>query len=160
MRKLFTILSSTAYLAVTRVTLAADFEGGGGGGTLPTGGGSGGSGFQPTGGGGGISPVGDTGDFTLPNPLQTNSIVELIDRVIFYLTIIASPILAIMIIWGAFQILTAGGDPGKVRTGKQTILYAAVGFGIILLARGLIAILQQLLGVEQRPDITSENFTF
>jgi len=91
------------------------------------------------------------------NPLKTTSITALLDRVIGYLMVIASPIVAIMVIVGAFQILTAGGDPEKFKTGKKTILYAVIGFAIVLLARGLIAILHQLLGVQQEATIPTQS---
>ena len=106
----------------------------------------GGSGDCPTG-------TGQGGEFCLPNPLRTTSFVDLVNRLIGYLMLLASPIVAIMVIYGGFQILTAAGDPEKFKNGRQTILYAVIGFAVILLAKAIIAILKQLLGVEGTPNI-------
>lgn len=88
--------------------------------------------------------------FELPNPLGTTSITGLLKDIIDALTIfIAPPIAVLMIIIGAFQMLSAGGDPEKFKTGKKTILYAAIGFAILLLARLIIGLVQEILGVRQ-----------
>ena len=51
-----------------------------------------------------------------------------------------------MVIYGGFQILTAGGTPEKFTTGRKTILYAVIGYGIIIISKGVTLILKQLLG--------------
>lgn len=96
---------------------------------------------------GGGSPGG--GEF-LPNPLgQGTDIYDLLNRIAFnYLLPIAAPIAVIMIIYGAFQILTAAGDVEKVKTGRKTIIYAAVGLGIVLLSTGIVAIIKEILGAK------------
>ncbi len=82
----------------------------------------------------------------LQNPLKVSSIPDLIYAVIDWFVIAVGPAIAVvMIIYGGFQILTAGGDPKKFETGKQIILYAVVGYGIILLAEGVVLIIQKLL---------------
>lgn len=82
----------------------------------------------------------------LGNPLGADSIPELIYAIIDWFVIAIGPAIAVvMIIYGGFQILTAGGDPKKFETGKQSILYAVVGYGIILLAEGVVLIIQKLL---------------
>ena len=62
----------------------------------------------------------DGGTHDLPNPLGSGTISDLINRIIDALVKnIAPPILTIMVIYAAFQILTAGGDPEKFKTGKK-----------------------------------------
>ncbi len=90
---------------------------------------------QGTSGGGGI---------TLPNPLGCNDLQCVTGNIIKALQAISIPIVTIMVIWGAFQILTAGGDEEKLRTGRKTITYAAIGFGLVLLASGFSLIIQDL----------------
>lgn len=85
-------------------------------------------------------------NFSLPRLTKASSIEQLLSGVAGFLLTIAVPIATIMIIVGAFQILTSGGNPEKVITGKKTIVYAAVGIAIIALFRVLMAILAQLLG--------------
>jgi len=63
---------------------------------------------------------------------------------IFY---ILMAIVAIMVIWGAFNIVTAGGDPSKVSTGRNFIVYAMVGFALALLSKAIPSIAQAVLGM-------------
>ena len=82
------------------------------------------------------------------NPLQYNTFGELIDKImnfIFVLAVFAAPL---VIIVGALQLLTSGGDPKKIGAGKNMITSALIGLAIILLARGLIAMIQQAIGVQ------------
>ncbi len=91
---------------------------------------------------------GEGGEFELPNPLQTTSVADLLARIINFLIIyIGPPIFTLMILYGAFQILTAGGDPEKFKTGKKTILYAVIGYAILLVAGGVGFLIKQLLEV-------------
>lgn len=94
-------------------------------------------------------PPGNTSDsFELPNPLGVTSIGGLIARIMNALYFVIPPIAVLMVIIGAFQILTAGGDPAKFKTGKQTITYAVIGIAIFLLADLLIGLVTELLGAE------------
>ena len=96
----------------------------------------------------------DTGgatNFPIPNPLSCGSDPEhpglegCVRSVIRSLLILATPIVAVMVIIWGYQILTAGGDPEKFSKGKKTILYAAAGFAVILLANGVVLIIQDVL---------------
>ncbi len=58
----------------------------------------------------------------------------------FALTIVMA-IMPFIILYGAYQIMTAGGDPKQFQTGGKTILYASVGFIVALLAKNLVSIL-------------------
>jgi predicted small integral membrane protein len=86
-----------------------------------------------------------TGGIKLENPLKSTSIIEIINNVLNWLIIYSIPILAIMILIGGFQILTAREDPGKVANGRKTIMYAVVGFTIILISKGVALILINII---------------
>lgn len=92
-------------------------------------------------------PVGpDEGlSFSLKNPLEFDSIEELLDKIAGFLFRISIPLLAIMIIIGAFYLMTAGGNEDKIKTGKKTITWAVIGFVIILLAASIAALIKNLL---------------
>ena len=83
-------------------------------------------------------------DVTIPNPLQANTFKELIEDISNFLFNIALALAPIMIIIGAFYFVTSAGDPAKITTGKQVILYTLIGLLIIFLSKGLIALLQKL----------------
>ena len=81
------------------------------------------------------------------NPLGTTNIFTILQKIISYLIMIGAPILAIMVIYGGYLILTAGDDPEKVKGGKNTILYATIGYIIIICSYGIIYIVKEVLGV-------------
>ncbi len=58
----------------------------------------------------------------------------------FALTVVMA-IMPFIIMYGAYQIITAGGDPKQFQTGGKTILYASIGFIVALLAKNLVSIL-------------------
>jgi len=81
------------------------------------------------------------------NPLEYETFGELIDAIIdfiFYVAVVVAPLMAII---GAFYLLTAGGDPKKIGTGKNIIIYTLIGLAIVMLARGLIAMIESIIGV-------------
>ncbi len=85
--------------------------------------------------------------FVLRNPLQVNSIEEIIAAIsnyIFYISIVGAP-LGILI--GAFMILFSAGDPGKVDKGRKIILWTVVGFAIILFSRGILSVIKSVLAI-------------
>lgn len=82
---------------------------------------------------------------TLPNPLGIYDLNDFLNKIFEALTIIAVPIVTAMVLWGAFKIITSAGDPGKVKEGWRAILWASVGFGLLLLANGAVDILKSLL---------------
>ncbi len=94
-----------------------------------------------SGGGGGVAPI------TLKNPLGSNSIIQIISNILDYLIYISVPILAIMVLLGGFQILTARDAADKVKKGMDTIKYAALGFAVILISKGIALILLKFLSV-------------
>lgn len=81
----------------------------------------------------------------LTNPLGTTDIFTILQRIIGYLIKIGAPILAIMVIYGGYLILTAGDKPEDVKKGKDTILYATIGYIIIICSWGIIYIVGQVL---------------
>ena len=83
---------------------------------------------------------------TLPNPLSANSFQAVVARVSNFLLLIAIPLTAIMALVGGFQMITAGGDPEKFSTGRKTLMYAAIGFAVVLITGGVASIIQNLLG--------------
>ncbi len=89
---------------------------------------------------------GKPGTIKLDNPLGTDSIIKIISNILDWLIIYSIPILALMILIGGFQILTAKDSPEKVKSGRQTIMYAVIGFVIILISKGIALILLNIIG--------------
>lgn len=103
----------------------------------------------------GSSDIGNTGfsnvsgrggSFRINNPLGgINTIQELVNRLINALIILATPIVVIMVLWGGFYVMTSAGESARYTKGGKIILYAAVGYGILLLAKGATAIIESII---------------
>lgn len=85
------------------------------------------------------------GGTKLTNPLGCETIPCVGQRIVRGLFSIATPIVVIMVLVGAFQLLTAGGNPERISKGRKTILYAVVGYAIVLVAQGLAFIIEEIL---------------
>ena len=58
---------------------------------------------------------------------------------------VAIPLCTIMALVGAFQMMTSGGNPEKASQGRKTLMYAAIGFAVALIASGITGIIQSIL---------------
>ena len=92
---------------------------------------------------------GDTGggSITLLNPLGQQSFAGIVQAILAALFTLSIPIVAIMVMVGGYQILTAVGDEERLKTGRRTITYAVIGFAVILLANGVVSLIRSLLNV-------------
>lgn len=99
---------------------------------------------------GSLSPIATAfaASIDLPNPLGCAGGADfmhcVVTPVINFLFVLAVPICAIMVLWGGFQMMTSAGDPEKFSSGRQTIVYAAVGFLVVLLANSVATIIQNM----------------
>lgn len=87
-----------------------------------------------------------TGQVCVCNPLNAPDFDTIVNNLIDFIFKISIILVPLMIIVGAFLIMTAAGDPKKVGTGKNMIIYTLVGFTIVLLAKGILNVIKQLLG--------------
>jgi len=62
----------------------------------------------------------------------------------FFAVLVAVAVLLAII--GAFNILTAGGSPEKVNTGRNYIMFAAIGLAIAFIARAVPSIVKAIMG--------------
>ena len=94
-------------------------------------------------------PIGTGGGpITLVNPLACDTLVCIGQAILTAIYAISIPIVAIMVIVGGFQILTAAGDPEKFQTGRKTITYAVIGFAVIIISFSVVQLIQSILGVK------------
>lgn len=87
-----------------------------------------------------------TSFFRIKNPLAATSFPEFIDSLldfVFYLSIAVVPV---MLIIGAFNIMTSMGESRKYNRGKDIILYSLLGIAIIFLAKGLVVLIKSIIG--------------
>ncbi len=81
------------------------------------------------------------------NPFGTdcNNILCVVAGIIRLLRIISTPLVVLVILYGAFKILMAGTNPNNLKEGKEIITWAIVGYIIILAAGGLTLLIQSLV---------------
>ena len=83
---------------------------------------------------------------TLPDPLGGQSFQDVTKNIAGFLyTDIAIPLCVIMALVGAFQLMTSAGDPEKTSRGRKTLMYAAVGFAVVLISGGLALLIQNVM---------------
>jgi magnesium-transporting ATPase (P-type) len=82
------------------------------------------------------------------NPLKAPDFETLINNIINFIFYIALAIAPLAVVTGAFNILTSGGDPKKVETGKNIIIYALVGLIVVMLAKGIVTVIRNMLGLK------------
>lgn len=73
------------------------------------------------------------------------SLETYLDRAQGYLFAFALVVAVIMILWAGIDFITSGGDPKKVTVAKNKIKNALIGVVVILLAKGIILVLQDIL---------------
>ena len=80
------------------------------------------------------------------NPLDTDTFEELINNIINFIFIFALAFAPLMFIVAGFYFITAAGDPEKIKTAKTIIWYTLIGLVIVLLAKGIIKVIEQIFG--------------
>ena len=83
----------------------------------------------------------------IENPLEAESFEEIIDNIIDFIFTIAIVVTPLMVIWAAFLFVTSAGNIDQVNQAKRIIIYTLTGLAIVLLAKGFVAIMKQLLEV-------------
>ncbi len=91
-------------------------------------------------------PTPDTIEISIPNPLKADSVEKVVSSIGNYLIGISAAVLTVMVLWGAFQFMTSGGNEERVSKGKKTIYWAVLGFIVLLIAGGLASLVADILG--------------
>jgi len=93
-------------------------------------------------------PAGALADvIEIRDPLGNATFEQIIDRLIDFIFKIAIVLVPLMIIIGAVMFVTSAGNVARVDQAKRIILWTVVGFAIVLLAKGILALIEQLLGI-------------
>ena len=80
------------------------------------------------------------------NPLQTTNFTGIINNILTLLFNFAIILAPIMVVIAGVLFVMAAGDPAKISKAKQMLIWTVVGLGTIILARGLIAVIQGIIG--------------
>lgn len=78
---------------------------------------------------------------------------EIVSGLLPYLVVFAGLLLLLYLLYGGFQLMTSGGDPKKIETGKGIITTALIGFTIVFISFWLIQIIGKVLRIEAITNI-------
>ena len=82
-----------------------------------------------------VDPTGNVIKFI---PQEGASLTEIVQSILNWIFGIIGIVAVVMIIIGGFNFMTSAGDPGKVKKGKDTILYGIIGLVVALLAFAIV----------------------
>jgi len=85
---------------------------------------------------------------TIENPLKAKTFGGLINNLITFIFWIALALFPLMIVIAGIYFVTAAGNPEQIEKAKSIILYTLIGFIVILVAKGFIELLKQVLEVK------------
>ena len=79
----------------------------------------------------------DTYSYSIDGEDSVCCLLNTVYNVVDWIFVILVAVAAIFIIIGAMNIVIAGGDSGKVTTGRNYIMYAAIGLFVAFIARAI-----------------------
>jgi len=79
-------------------------------------------------------------------PTSGTEIVTMVNTISNWVFTIFLAVAVIFIIMAAIKFLTSGGDPGKVSSARDSLLYALIGVAVAVLAKGLVALVRVIVG--------------
>lgn len=80
----------------------------------------------------------------LEDLFQSTTLEEIIERLVDLIFTVSIVLVPLMIVLAAFSLVTSAGNPEKIVQAKKIITWSLIGFLIILLSKGIIAMIKQL----------------
>jgi len=91
--------------------------------------------------------------FVIENPLgEISDIYTLIEKITNFLIGLAIVITPIIIVYAGFLYITAAGNEEKVKTAQKVLIWALIGFALVLIAKGVPALIKQFLAGNSNTD--------
>ena len=78
-----------------------------------------------------------------------NTLGDVIGKTVPYLFVFSGIALLLMLIFGGFSLLTSGGDPKQLESGKQKITYSIIGFIIVFLAFWAVQLIAWIFNIQE-----------
>jgi len=93
------------------------------------------------------APIPDPGPDDDWNPIESKTISKLIEKITNLVFYLVSSLAVLFIMMGGFYVLTATGNPEQINKGRKIILYTIIGFTIMSISRGIIALIYLILRI-------------
>jgi len=81
----------------------------------------------------------------LVSPIKAKTIGGLMQQIVQWILNLAVPLSAVMTIWGAVLLMTAGGNPQKVKQAQNALGWAMGGLVVVMLIEGLFGFGKDLI---------------
>lgn len=81
----------------------------------------------------------------IKNPIHWDTIEKLIEAIVDFLIKLALAGAPIMIIIAGYYFVTSRGEPERISTAKKIVLYTSIGLIIILMAKGIVALVETII---------------
>jgi hypothetical protein len=75
----------------------------------------------------------------LINPLPGRTVPQLIGQIIRWVSVMAGALFMLYLLWGGAEWMSAAGDDGRLKSGRQRIVAAVAGIVVVLLAYTLVS---------------------
>ena len=85
------------------------------------------------------------GTICICNPLSADSFEDIINNIVDFIYTISLAVVPLMIVWAGVLYVTSGGNPDQITKAKNIIIYTLAGFAVVLLSKGFVVIIEQLL---------------
>ena len=95
-----------------------------------------------------ISPPPAIKDFAGPDKSGAAGISNFLSNLVVLIYSAAAIVLIFMLLWGAFEWMTSGGDKEKLSSAQRRIINAIIGIILFAVAFAVIAVLGQFTGFE------------
>jgi hypothetical protein len=79
---------------------------------------------------------------------ENSTVGDILSKLIPYIYVVAGLILLFMLIMGGLGLMTAAGNPDKIKAGQQKITTALIGFGIVFIAYFVTQLVELIFGVK------------
>lgn len=88
------------------------------------------------------------GIIEIQNPLLAGEFEDIVENIIDFIFKIAIVLAPLMILVGGVLFVTAGGNLTQIAQARRLIVWTGIGFAIVLLSKGIVVIINQILGVK------------
>ena len=79
---------------------------------------------------------------------ENKTIGDILSQLLPYIFVVAGLILLFMLIMGGLGLMTAAGNPDKIKAGQGKITAALIGFGIIFISYFVTQLVELMFGIK------------
>ncbi len=84
----------------------------------------------------------------LDDAANADSVGGIMDSVIAIAIPLAAVSVVLLLVFAAYKLMTSGGNPDKLKEGKEVITNAVIGFLFVLMSVAILLLLSNLFGID------------